>query len=363
MIISQLLNELHKWAPFNYQESYDNSGLLVGTPDSPIHKILIGLDTTEEVLDEAVSIGANLIISHHPVIFQGLKSLTGKTPEERVIIKALKNDISIIAMHTNLDNVSHGVNAKIAQLLGLNNTTVLSPKAGILKKLVVFVPQAHLDHLRNALFEVGAGHIGNYDKVSYVLDGEGSFRANENAKPFVGDVGSLHKEQEARLELVFPAHLQSIITKVVVKEHPYEEVAYDIYSLENAYNNVGAGIIGELEEGVKSADFLAFLKEKMQTKCVKHTPFGDKLIKRIAVCGGSGSFLINTAKAAKADIYITGDVKYHEFFEANKDFMIADIGHYESEQFTKDLIFEFINDKFPELDLRLAHESPKVICF
>ena len=361
MLISQLLNELHKWAPFNYQESYDNSGLLIGSPNAEIHKILISLDTTEAVLEKAISFGADLIISHHPVIFQGLKTLTGKTPEERVIIKALKNDIAIIAMHTNLDNVSHGVNAKIAELLALNNTSILVPKAGNLKKLVVFVPHAHLDHLRNSLFEVGAGNIGNYDKVSYILDGEGSFRANENANPFVGDIGTLHIESEARLELIFPAHIQSLITKVVVKEHPYEEVAYDIYSLDNTDNTIGAGIIGELEKSINPASFLKFLKDKMQTKCIKHTQLHHKSIKRIAICGGSGSFLIKAAKAAKADVYITGDVKYHEFFEGNSDFIIADIGHYESEQFTKELIHDFIVDKFPELETAIAEEDPKVI--
>ena len=361
MKISQVLNELHKWAPFNYQESYDNSGLLIGSHNAEVTKILISLDTTEEVLEKAIFLGADLIISHHPIIFQGLKSLTGKTPEERVVIKALKNDIAIIAMHTNLDNVSHGVNAKIAELLALKNTSVLVPKVGSLKKLVVFVPHAHLDHLRNSLFEVGAGNMGNYDKVSYVLDGEGSFRANENAKPFVGDIGTIHKESEARLELIFPAHLQSIITKVVVKEHPYEEVAFDIYSLENMDNTIGAGIIGELGKSINAPSFLRFLKDKMQTKCIKHTPLHSISIKRIAVCGGSGSFLIKAAKAAKADIYITGDVKYHEFFEGNSDFIIADIGHYESEQFTKELIYDFLATKFPEMEIAIAEEDPKVL--
>ena len=361
MLISQVLNELHKWAPFNYQESYDNSGLLIGSPNAEVRKVLISLDTTEEVLEKAIFLGADLIISHHPVIFQGLKSLTGKTPEERVVIKALKHDIAIIAMHTNLDNVSHGVNAKIAELLALKSTSILVPKVGNLKKLVVFVPHAHLDHLRNSLFEVGAGNMGNYDKVSYVLDGEGSFRANENAQPFVGDIGSLHKESEARLELIFPAHLQSLITKVVVKEHPYEEVAFDIYSLENTDNTIGAGIIGELDKAIDAASFLKFLKDKMQTKCIKHTPLHSKLIKRIAVCGGSGSFLIKAAKAAEADIYITGDVKYHEFFEGSHDFIIADIGHYESEQFTKELIYDFLANKFPEMEVAIAEEDPKVM--
>lgn len=362
MLISQLLNELHQWAPFNHQESYDNSGLLIGSPDSEVQNVLVSLDITEEVMAEAVKLGSDLIISHHPIIFQGLKSLTGKTPEERVVIKALKNDIAIIAMHTNLDNVSHGVNAKIAEILGLKNTQILKPKTGLLKKLVTYVPQSHLQKVQSALFKAGAGHIGEYDQCSFTVDGKGSFRASENTQPYVGEIGNLHEENEARLELVFPIHLQSKITQTIVKEHPYEEPVYDIYSLDNEYKKIGAGVIGELEKGKKGEAFLAFLKENMLTNCIRHTKLGEKKIKRVAVCGGSGSFLIKAAKAAKADVYITGDVKYHEFFEADKDFVIADIGHYESEQFTKDLIHDFLADKFPKFDISLAHEQPKVIC-
>jgi len=283
MLISQLLNELHQWAPFNYQESYDNSGLLVGSPDSEVQKILVSLDITEEVMAEAIKLGSDLIISHHPIIFQGLKSLTGKTPEERVVITALKNDIAIIAMHTNLDNVSHGVNAKIAEVLELKDTQILSPKAGLLKKVVVFVPSSHLTVLRLALFEAGAGHIGEYDACSFTLEGIGSFRAGQNAQPYVGDIGSFHQEKEARLELVFPAHLQSKISETIISKHPYEEPAFDFYSLDNKYQKIGAGVLGTLENDKTGEEFLVFLKEKMQTHCIRHTILGDKKIKRIAV--------------------------------------------------------------------------------
>jgi len=361
MLISQLLNELHQWAPFNYQESYDNSGLLIGSPDCEVQKVLVSLDITEEVVAEAVKLGSDVIISHHPIIFHGLKSLTGKTPEERVVITALKNDIAIIAMHTNLDNVSHGVNAKIAEVLGLKNTQVLSPKVGLLKKLVVFVPPSHLTVLRSALFEVGAGHIGNYDECSFTLEGTGSFRAGDHTHAYVGEKGRLHQEKEARLELILPAHLQSQISRTIISKHPYEEPAFDFYSLDNDYQKIGAGVLGELEHDKTGEDFLVFLKEKMQTSCIRHTPLGDKKIKRIAVCGGSGSFLIKAAKAAKADVYITGDIKYHEFFEANKDFIIADIGHYESEQFTKELIHDFLIEKFPKFAVQISEHQTNPI--
>ena len=361
MLINQLLNELHQWAPFNYQESYDNSGLLVGSPDSEVQKILVSLDITEKVVAEAIELGSDLIISHHPIIFQGLKSLTGKTPEERVVITALKNDIAIIAMHTNLDNVSHGVNAKIAEVLELKDTQILSPKAGLLKKVVVFVPSSHLTVLRLALFEAGAGQIGDYDACSFTLEGTGSFRAGENAQPYVGDIGSFHQEKENRLELIFPAHLQSKISETIISKHPYEEPAFDFYSLDNKYQKIGAGVLGTLENDKTGEEFLVFLKEKMQTNCIRHTILGDKKIKRIAVCGGSGSFLIKAAKAAKADVYITGDIKYHEFFEANKDFVIADIGHYESEQFTKELIHDFLIEKFPKFAVQISEHQTNPI--
>jgi len=361
MKIKQLLLELHQWAPFNYQESYDNSGLLVGSPDSEIKKILISLDITEEVIDEAIKGDFNLIISHHPIIFQGLKSLKGSTPEERIVMAAIKNDISIIAMHTNLDNILHGVNAKISQILGLQNTRILEPKSGLLKKLIVFVPQHHLIELRDALFAAGAGHIGDYDQCSYGTEGLGTFRGGEKTKPYVGKPGSIHEEKETRLEVIFPIHQQNKIIETIYNYHPYEEPAFDIYLLDNKHPQIGAGIIGELSQEMKAKDFLIFLKGKMHTDCIRHTEYKGKMIKKIALCGGSGSFLLKTAKAADADIFISGDIKYHEFFEANQYMMIADIGHYESEQFTKDLIHDFLIENFPKFAVQISEHQTNPI--
>jgi dinuclear metal center YbgI/SA1388 family protein len=361
MKIYELLESLQEWAPFNYQESYDNSGLLVGNMNNPINKILISLDITEEVMQEAIAQNYDLIISHHPIIFRGLKSLTGSTPEERVIMEAIKHNIAIIAMHTNLDNAFRGVNYKISQLLGLKNIEILQPQKNILKKLAVFVPHAHLNNLRTALFDAGAGNIGNYDQCSFGSQGIGSFRGNKQANPFVGTVGELHEEAETKLELVFPKHLQNKIIESLIQHHPYEEVAYDIYPLDNSYPKVGAGAIGELNEAMDEVDFLKFLKEKLHTNCVRHTPLRGKKIEKIALCGGSGSFLIGAAKAAKADVFVSGDIKYHEFFEADKNFIIADVGHYESEQFTKELIHDFLIEKFPNFAAQISEHQTNPI--
>jgi dinuclear metal center YbgI/SA1388 family protein len=361
MNIKQVLQELHNWAPFNYQESYDNSGLIIGTADQEVQKVLLSIDITEAVMEEAVAGDYDLIISHHPIIFQGIKSLTAKTPEERVVMLAIKNNIAIIAMHTNLDNVLHGVNAMIAQRLGLEKVNILEPKSGLLKKLAVFVPTDHLEKLRTALFAAGAGHIGEYDQCSYGTKGIGTFRGGEQAKPFVGEVGQLHQEKEIKLELIFPVHLQAQISEAIYKNHPYEEPAFDIYSLDNKHEKIGAGVIGELSQDMSTTDFLQFLKEKMKVSCIRHTEIKNKTIKKIALCGGSGSFLIRAAKAAKADVYITGDIKYHEFFDANEHFMIADIGHYESEQFTKELIHDFLIEKFPKFAVQISEHQTNPI--
>lgn len=361
MKLNQLVGELNKWAPFALQESYDNSGLLVGDANQEIEKILISLDITEEIVEEAVQGKFDLIISHHPIIFKGLKSLTGKTPEERVVLQAIKHDIAIVALHTNLDNVMHGVNAKIAEMLGVKNYKILLPQKGTLKKLVVYIPEVHLEEVRQAVFNAGAGHIGNYENCSFGSQGTGTFKGNMDTNPYVGKPGLLHEEAEVKFETVFPMHLQGKVISALIKSHPYEEVAYDIFPLENKNDSVGAGIIGELSEEMEELTFLSFLKKQMDVACVKHTPLRQKKIKKVALCGGSGSFLIGAAKASHADIYITGDIKYHEFFEANEQFVIADIGHYESEQFTKVLIADFLIENFPKFAVQISEHQTNPI--
>lgn len=346
MQIKQLTSYLERIAPPALQESYDNAGLIIGTPNTEIKGVLISLDLTEAVLDEALAKGFNLIITHHPIIFRGIKKLNGKNYAERCVMKALKHDIAIYAAHTNLDNVIGGVNGKIADLLGLQDVSVLKPTEGRIRKIITFVPEAHADKVRAALFEAGAGRIGNYDGCSYNTEGFGTFRAGENTNPFVGKKGQVHHESEVRIETVFPDYLQSSVIQALYEVHPYEEPAYDIYKLQNSHKQTGAGIIGQLKTETDAEEFLLQLKQVFDAGCIRHTAVRGKRIKTVALCGGAGSFLLPVAKARNADIFISGDFKYHEFFDAENQIIIADVGHYESEQFTKNLFYELITKKF-----------------
>ena len=347
MKIKELIAPVEKLAPPFLQESYDNAGLLIGNSDSEVSKVLISLDVTEEVLDEAISKNCQVIIAHHPLIFSGLKRITGKNMVERIVTKAIKNDMAIYAIHTNLDNVKDGVNAILCEKLGIKKPKILSPKEGILRKLVTFCPLKEAPKVRKAIFDAGAGHIGNYDNCSFNTEGTGSFRALEGAKPFVGEKDKLHFENEVRIESIYPIYKESDIIQALQNAHPYEEVAYDIYPLMNTFGEVGAGMIGELENELDENAFLQKIKETTGTGCIRHSALLGRKIKKVAVCGGSGSFLIHNAIRAGADMFISGDIKYHDFFEADKKLVIADIGHYESEQFSKELIYSILIKKFP----------------
>lgn len=351
MTVNEIAKSLESWAPLAYQESYDNSGLLVGSPDMTIKGVLISLDCTEAVVDDAISKGCNMIVSHHPLIFGSLKRLTGANHVERTVIKALKNDIALYAIHTNLDNVHNGVNRRIAERLELTGTSILAPKKGLLKKLVVFCPHDNVENLRQSIFEAGAGAIGDYDECSFNLKGEGTFRGAEGSDPFVGEPGKQHSEPETRVEVIFQSPKEKAILAAMIDAHPYEEVAYDIYQLDNFDQTKGAGMIGKLSVPMEEEAFLRRLKDRMNTGCVRHTPLRNKNIETVAVCGGSGSFLLGTAKGAGADVFITGDFKYHDFFHAEGDIIIADIGHYESEQFTIDLLLEYLCEKFSDISV------------
>ena len=354
MILNKIISVIEEYAPLSLQESYDNAGLVVGSPKMEVSKALICFDVTEPVIDQAIEIGANLIISHHPIIFGGIKKLNGKNYVERIVIKAIKNDIALYAAHTNLDNIINGTNKILADKLGLKNTRVLSPQNEVLNKLVVYVPKDHKEKVQKALFEAGAGHIGNYDNCSFESNGIGSFRALDGSDPFVGNIGKVHSEEEVRLEIIFPLYLKSEVISALINAHPYQEVAYDIYKIENKVNTIGAGIIGELEVPQEEMTFLKQVKTITNAQGIKFTELLNKKVRRIAICGGSGAFLINTAKRAGADVYITGDVKYHEFFDADNSMLIADIGHFESEQFTNSLLFSIIKEKIPTFAIQIS---------
>lgn len=354
MKLNELTSYLESIAPLAYQEDYDNSGLIVGYGDQEISQALISLDCTEAVVDEAIATGCQLIISHHPIVFKGLKKFNGKSYIERVVQKAIKHDIALYAIHTNLDSVMDGVNARIGQTLGLRNMRILSPKSAILKKLVTFVPHSHAEALRNALFAAGAGNIGNYSEASFNAGGTGTFKANGNANPYVGQPNEQHQEAETRIETIYPAYLESKILMALFLNHPYEEVAYDLYTLTNQHQQVGAGMIGELDNAVSEQAFLAQLKTSMKAAVVRHTELKNKPVKKVAICGGSGGFLLKQAIAAGADVFVTADYKYHEFFDAEGKIVIADIGHFESEQFTQHLLHEIIQKKFSNFAVRLT---------
>ncbi len=347
MKIAAIIDHLESIAPASLQEDYDNAGLITGSADWDCTGAIISLDATEEVVLEAVERKCNLVIAHHPIVFRGLKKINAKNYAARAVIAAIKNDIAIFAIHTNLDHVADGVNGMIARRLGLINTSVLAPKSGLLKKLQVFVPLAQAEQVRNALFEAGAGHISNYSECSFNTPGTGTFTAGEGSRPFVGQPGKRHQEEEIKIETILPAWLEGKIITAMKAVHPYEEVAYDLLPLTNQHDKTGAGMKGELPTPMEEAAFLAHIQQVFGVPVVRHTPLTGRPVKKVAICGGAGSFLISNAIAAGADFFITADVKYHEFFDANGCLVIADVGHYESEQFTVALLAGFLQEKFP----------------
>ncbi len=352
--LKDITNFLEEFAPLALQESYDNAGLILGDVSAEIDTVLVTLDVTEAVIDEAISKKAQLIVAHHPIVFSGLKKITGKNYVERTLIKAIKNDIAIYAAHTNLDSITGGVNSKICEKLGLTDCRILQPVGGQLKKLVTFIPSDNAEQVRKAVFNAGAGNIGNYDSCGFNLEGTGSFRGNESSDPFVGEKGRVHYEKEVRFETIFPAFRQNKIIAALLNAHPYEEVAYDIYPLDNKFDQAGMGMIGRLPQPIAEREFLQQLKETFNTGAIKHTALRNKPVESVAVCGGSGSFLLQAAIGGGADFFVSGDFKYHQFFDAENKIVIADVGHFESEQFTKELFYELLTKKFPKFAVRLS---------
>ncbi|MDO5106366.1 Nif3-like dinuclear metal center hexameric protein [Capnocytophaga sp.] len=347
MKVKDIIYELEQLCPLTYAESFDNVGLLVGDAQSQVTGVLLTLDTLEIIVDEAIAKKCNLIVSFHPIIFNGLKSLTGKNYVERVVMKAIKNDIAIYSMHTALDNRFLGVNKSICDALQLKNRSILIPQKNPIRKLITYVPHANAETLRQALFDAGAGNIGNYSQCSFNLEGYGTFKGNDNANPAIGEKNKLHTENETQINVIFPKHLQANLLKALRENHPYEEIAYEIYVLENPHQHIGLGMVGEFEKPMPEIEFLQFLKEKMPTKCIRHSDFTQKNIQKVAVLGGSGAFAIDAAKAAGADAFVSADFKYHDFFKAEKRILLADIGHFESEQFIKNLLFDYLTKKIP----------------
>ncbi|MFM7359201.1 MAG: Nif3-like dinuclear metal center hexameric protein [Sediminibacterium sp.] len=363
MTIRSIITELATFAPLSLQESYDNAGLITGSPDWSCSGVLCTLDATEEVIREAVSKGCNLVVAHHPIVFRGIKKLNGKNYVEKTIIAAIKNDVAIYACHTNLDNVAKGVNRKIAEKLGLINTEILLPKEAQLLKLITYVPTTQLETVRGALFQAGAGTIGLYHEASFGVEGIGTFKGTEGAHPVIGTVGERTEVAETKLEVLVSSYLKEQVQKALMESHPYEEVAYNWLSLLNSDSAVGSGMIGHLPEPVDEKVFLQQITTTFSLKVIKHTPLLNRRVSRVAVCGGTGSFLLDHALAAGADFFITADMKYHEFFDANHRMVVADIGHWESEQFTPELIMDVLQSKFPTFAVLKSGIDTNPVCY
>jgi dinuclear metal center YbgI/SA1388 family protein len=354
MKLKDLCSYLDSAIPLSYQEEYDNSGLQIGLPESEISSALITLDITEDVIDEAVSEKCSIIISHHPLIFKGIKKITGRTSLERIISTAVRHDIAIYSSHTNLDNFSNSVSRKMAEKLALKNIKVLSPLKNRLLKLVTYIPESHLDKVQEAVFGVGAGVTGNYDRCGFTSSGTGSFRGNEISRPFIGKKGEIHHENEIRFETVLLSHLKNKVIDALLEIHPYEEVAYDIYSLENDNVGIGLGCIGELNEEMIMEDFLCLLQTVFESRGLRYSVQERKNVQKVALCGGAGISLLDIAVASGADAFVTADIKYHSFLDTDSGILLADVGHFESEKFSIEILYDLIIKKFPKFAVRFS---------
>lgn len=352
--LSAIIQALESFAPLELQESYDNCGLIVGSVDQSVDSALVCLDCTEAVLEEAIQSNCQLIIAHHPPVFSGLKKITGKNATERILIQAIRHQIAIYAMHTNLDNVRNGVNAKIAEKLGLTNLQILEPLSGKLRKIYTYVPATFLAAVQSAMFDAGGGAIGQYSECSFSTKGIGTFKPSHEATPFSGQAGIRSEEEEVKIEMIFPAYIENDILKALKSAHPYEEVAYEVINLQNSCQDFGAGMWGQLPEPMEEIEFMAWIKQRLNTSCIRHTQLLGRKVEKVAFCGGSGSFLLPQAIRIKADFFITGDFKYHQFFDAEGKIVIADVGHFESEQYTPEIFIDILSKKFTKFAIHLS---------
>jgi dinuclear metal center YbgI/SA1388 family protein len=357
MKIKEIIAVLEEMAPLAYAEDFDNVGLLVGDSENESTGILVCHDALDIVIEEAIFKKCNLIVCFHPILFSGLKKITGKNYVERAVIKAIKNNIAIYAVHTALDNHKKGVNKIFCDALGLTNTKILIPKQNFIQKLVTYTIPENTEQLRNAMFDAGAGKIGNYEDCSFNSQGIGTYLGNEDSNPEIGERFEFVEAKEIKIEVVFEKHLQSKILKALFSNHVYEEIAYEIYDLQNSHQNIGLGMIGELEKPMEENEFLQFVKEKMECGSIRHSEFIGKKILKVAVLGGSGSYAIKNAIQANADVFLTADLKYHQFYEAENQLLLADIGHFESERFTKNYIVDFLKKKIPNFAIIFSEEN------
>ncbi len=357
MKLKEVVQNIEEVFQMSLAESYDNVGLLCGNPDRDVAGILVAHDALEIVVDEAIEKNLNLIVCFHPIIFSGLKTLTGKNYVEKSILKAIENKIAIFAIHTAFDNDGLGVNFGICEKLELINQQILMPKQEQLLQLSVHVPRENAVELKDALFSAGAGNVGNYDECSFTISGEGSFRPLEGANPYSGSLNEREIADEVLISVIAEKFKLNKIVAAMKSAHPYEEVAYQIVELKNENHHVGLGRFGDLETEMEAEEFLKMVKGKFGLNVIRHSNILDKKIKRVGVLGGSGASGIAAAKRAKCDAYLTGDLKYHDFFQAENEMLLCDIGHFESEQFVVHQIFDILSEKFPKFAISKSVEK------
>ena len=332
MNVGELIKQIEDWAPPGAAWEKDNVGLQVGSRGDKLKNILLCLELDEEVLKQAIKKKCNLIFTHHPLIFNPIKNLDfEKSKQARLIQHLIKQNISLYSAHTNLDFTRDGVSFELAKSLKLKNVTFLEHEEANQFKVVIFLPAVNVDELSEALFSVGGGVIGNYENCSFRIAGEGTFKGNEDSNPVIGKKGNTEKVEEVRLELIVDSWNLGRIVNAIKKHHPYEEPAYDIYPLKNKNTNFGAGAIGELDKELSEKEFLNFVSKSLKIGKLKYCIGSGKKIKKVAVCGGSGSELLSRAINSGADAFITADIKYHAYHDAEGKILLIDAGHYETE--------------------------------
>ena len=354
MKIKEITNILSEWAPLTYAEEFDNVGLLVGNENATCQQAMITHDVSEEVVEEAILNKCELIICFHPIIFSGLKSITGKNYVEKTVIKAIENKIAIYAIHTALDNHRYGISYQLGKTLGLVNQQILIPKTDTLLHLNTYVPGDHKETVLAALHAAGAGELGNYSETSFSVTGQGSYKGNELSQPAIGEKNKSTTTTEEKLSLIVPQHSKNKVIKALMDTHPYESIAYELTATLNSNPTLGMGSVGELPEVMPSMTFLTHMKKTLGVPFIRHSISTKKEIKKVAVLGGSGSFCIDAAIRNGADALVTADLKYHDFFKVENDLLLVDAGHYETEHFTKKLIHEYLTKKMPNFAFTLS---------
>lgn len=348
MKLKSFVKKIEKKYPLNLAYDWDNVGLLVGDNDQEINKIMVCLEANEKVINEAIENDIDLIITHHPFIFSKIKKVTTSDLKGNLIHKLIKNNISIYSMHTNFDIAFDGLNDYFAEMLELDNIKILDKtNSENLYKLAVYVPKTHLDNVRTALGNSGAGHLGNYKECSFSSEGEGRFKPCDGANPYIGETNTLESVHEVKIETIVPQKILDKVISAMIKSHPYEEVAYDLYKLENKGDSVGLGRYGKLRTQMTFKELGLILKEKLDIKHLRVVGDLEEKVSKVAIVTGSGADMVKKAFKCGCDVLITGDMKYHDAQDTlDIGMKVIDCGHFDTEKVFADIMFEYINKEF-----------------